>query len=119
MLARSNFIKGLCVAAAVWGLSLSAAAQDQCFERNAAYVAEAQIICNDPGLRNVDQRLFERLRSFAAVVPNRHAAEFQALGGEWLNERSKCKDIACMQEFYTRTVPIWFDLIKMMTGEEA
>lgn len=119
MLARNSFTKALFALAAVWALSTSAAAQDACFQRNQNFAAVATIICNEPGLNNVDRQLFEKLRDFAAVVPDRHSAEFNALLAEWLNERNGCRDVACLQEYYTRTVPIWFDLIKMMSGESA
>ena len=116
---RSNFTKAVLLVAGLWLLAGSATAQDACFTRNQSYAAVATIICNEPGLNNVDRQLFEKLRDFAAVVSQKHSAEFNALLAEWLNERNKCSDVACLQEYYTRTVPIWFQLMQMMTGEEA
>lgn len=119
MLVRSSFTKAVLLVAGLWLLTGSATAQDACFTRNQAYTAVATLICNEPGLNNIDRQVFEKLRDFAGVIPQRHSNEFNALLAEWLNERDRCSDVACLQEFYTRTVPIWFDLMKMMTGEEA
>lgn len=101
----------------LWSTPASA---DACLTRNQQYAASAQIICNEPGLNNVDRQLFEALRDFASTkLTEQHATEFNALLAEWLTERGRCGDVACMQEYYTRTVPIWFDIMKKMTGVEA
>lgn len=100
--ARVVAISALAAIAAVFATQADAASFN-CQRKAATYSASERIVCNDPELSSLDEKL---AAAYSAALTE--AADKQALttsrDQQWKWRQANCKDRACVQSWYERRI---------------